>query len=345
MMRPAPRRALTGLLSSIWILTGAPLLAAADADAPSPDPATGGAFGIRAVGKTSVEVSEAGRPVLVYHHGTILREGVDPRYARSGYVHPLHGLDGETLTDDFPEDHFHHRGVFWGWVEVRHAGKAYTHWVPDPAGIVHRFEEWTERVVSRRGARLAMRGGWYAAGRLRIVEERLAITVHPRTSRTRAVDFDLELEAAEDPVELRGEPKKSYGGFSVRYAPQRGKTVIVTSDGRRGEDLVNTPLRWADYTTRFAGASGRSGAAVLVHPSHPSFPPTWLTRHYGALCVGWPGVRPVTLESGRPVRLRYRVLVHRGDLTDEELEAAWREYATGGADRSADPPLPPPAET
>ena len=34
-------------------------------------------------------------------------------YPRANYVHPLYGLNGEVLTEEFPEDHFHHRGIFW----------------------------------------------------------------------------------------------------------------------------------------------------------------------------------------------------------------------------------------
>jgi len=34
----------------------------------------------------------------------------------------------------------------------------------------------------------------------------------------------------------------------------------------------------------------RRTTCTYIHPSHPDFPPTWLTRHYGCLCVGWPGV-------------------------------------------------------
>ena len=43
--------------------------------------------------------------------------------ARSNYFHPLYDLDGQVLTEDFPKDHIHHRGIFWAWHQVRINGK------------------------------------------------------------------------------------------------------------------------------------------------------------------------------------------------------------------------------
>jgi AcrR family transcriptional regulator len=40
---------------------------------------------------------------------------VPEKFRRSCYIHPLYGLDGEVMTEDFPVDHRHHRGVFWAW--------------------------------------------------------------------------------------------------------------------------------------------------------------------------------------------------------------------------------------
>jgi hypothetical protein len=39
-------------------------------------------------------------------------------FARANYIHPLYTLDGAILTEDFPADHLHHRGVFWAWHQL-----------------------------------------------------------------------------------------------------------------------------------------------------------------------------------------------------------------------------------
>ena len=48
-----------------------------------------------------VVVHEDGRPVLVYNTDfTTPPEGVDPKYRRSSYIHPLYNADGEVVTED-----------------------------------------------------------------------------------------------------------------------------------------------------------------------------------------------------------------------------------------------------
>ena len=73
-------------------------------------------------------------------------------------------------------------------------------------------------------------------------------------------------------------------------------------------------------------APERSGGAVFVHPQHPNYPPTWLTRHYGPLCVGWPGVNARTYEPGQPHRLAYRLWVHAGSPDVEQLRSQYEAF-------------------
>jgi hypothetical protein len=65
---------------------------------------------------------------------------------------------------------------------------------------------------------------------------------------------------------------------------------------------------------------------VFVPPSHPDYPPTWLTRHYGPLCVGWPGVKGKTFEPDKPFSLAYRILVHGTQLDLQQLERAYAAF-------------------
>ena len=64
---------------------------------------------------------EDGQPVMFYQ--TVPKD-LDGKYARADYVHPLMGLDGQVLTEDFPEDHFHHRGIFWTWHQLLVKGQS-----------------------------------------------------------------------------------------------------------------------------------------------------------------------------------------------------------------------------
>ncbi|MFP4057542.1 MAG: DUF6807 family protein [Candidatus Brocadiia bacterium] len=289
-------------------------------------------FEFKPVSEDSLGLWEGQDPVLVYNHGMISRKGVPDRYDRACYIHPLYGLDGEVLTDDFPRDHRHHRGVFWAWPHIRARGQEANSWIP--SGIQDRHERWVRREVDGGRAVLEVQNGWYM-GDQKVMDERVRITVHPAAEDARAIDLEFTWTPVGQAVTLRGAGGKSYGGLTVRFNTRprekdripTSKVTITVPRGVTEKDLPDTRLKWADFTAPFPGAPGPSGVAVFVAPDHPDYPPTWLTRHYGCLCVGWPGVKGKTLPPGEPVRCRYRLWVHRGQPSLDELRAAYQAYA------------------
>src|SRR5688500_13379652 len=76
-------------------------------------------FRFEAVNDASLGLWEGGKPVLVYNHGLIARPEAPGTRARACYVHPVYGLDGEVITDDFPKDHLYHRGMYWAWPHIK----------------------------------------------------------------------------------------------------------------------------------------------------------------------------------------------------------------------------------
>lgn len=275
----------------------------------------------------SLKLSDGRTPVLVYNHGLITNEAVpqnDRRRSRACYVHPLWGLNGEVLTDDFPRDHYHHHGVFWTWPHIRIEGKEYNLW--DGAVIKDKFVGWICREAGPETAVLAVENGWFV-GDKKVMIERVRMQVHKASGDSRSLDFDFTWIPTDKPVTLWGAGGKSYGGLTVRFAPRtRPDTVITVPSGRTTGDLPDTPLKWADFTSKFGDAASQSGAAVFVHPDHPDYPPTWLTRHYGPLCVGWPGVKPKTFPPGKSIRLNYRIWIHKTAVELEALKRAYQSY-------------------
>jgi len=270
----------------------------------------------------SLGLWEGERPVLAYNHGMMSKPGVPADRTRSSYVHPIYGPEGEVLTDDFPADHYHHRGMFWAWPHIRIGGKEYNLWMF--RDIQQRFERWLVRRAGRAAAVLAIESGWYI-GEKKVMQERVWLRTHAASAGERVIDVALTWTAIGEPVTLWGAEGKSYGGFNFRYAP-RTETVITTPGGRQPERLNLVRLPWADLTARFSGAKGPTGVAVFVDPSHPDYQPMWITRPYGFLGVGWPGIKPATLQPDKPVCCRYRVWIHRGSVDVPALERVQRSY-------------------
>ncbi|MBI3464369.1 MAG: PmoA family protein [Planctomycetes bacterium] len=315
---------LQSLLSRAWFVFCAAGLAFCIQHNSRAGEAPAGGFRISDAGG-KLSLSEGDRPVLVFNHGVQEKSGVPEDRARACYVHPLYGLDGEVLTDDFPPDHYHHRGLFWAWPHVKVGEQEYDPWML--RGIRHQFVRWIEQTANPAAAVLAVEDGWYVGDR-RLVREQVRLCVQPATNTGRVADIELQLVAEGAPVTLWGAEDKSYGGLSLRFAPRRD-TVITTSDGRQPADLNLARLAWADLTASFGNSPARSGIAMFVDRDHPGFPPTWITRHYGFLGIGWPGTESAVLQPGAPVTFRYRLWIHRGEPGATHLEHTYDSYRTG----------------
>jgi len=278
----------------------------------------------------SLRVTEEKRPVLVYNHGVITDEKVPPkdgRRSRACYIHPLWGLNGEVLTDDFPKDHYHHHGIFWAWPHVEIGGEKLDLWTYKT--IAPKFVRWLTWDTGPLAAVLGVENGWFVGDR-KVMIERVWIQVARATPAARALDLDFTWIPVDRPITLRGAEGKSYGGLTVRFAVKNEKDSTITVPvGAAAKDLPDTPLPWADLTCKFAGANQPSGAAIFIPCDHPNYPPTWLTRHYGALCVGWPGVNGKTFEPGKPIHLHYRLWIHSAAVDVARLKAAYEAYLAG----------------
>lgn len=281
-------------------------------------------FRFAAVNDKSLGLWEGAAPVLVYNHGVITKPGVPADRARSSYVHPLYGLDGEVLTDDFPKDHYHHRGLFWSWPHVKIGDQHYDLWMLK--GIRHEFERWLAKDATAQGATLGVENGWFV-GPEKVVQERVWLWVRPAEAGARAIDVECEWVPIKQAITLTGAEGKSYGGLTLRFAPGTNTAITIPS-GLTSKDLPMTNLPWADLTRLWDKENKTSGAAIFVHPSHPDFPPQWLTRHYGVLCLGWPGVKPATFQPGEKIQCRYRVWIHRGAVKADQLARAFETYKT-----------------
>jgi hypothetical protein len=279
--------------------------------APAAGPAS---FAFRQTSPTALELSEGGKPVFVYNFGMVLKPGLPESMRRSCYLHPVYAPDGTLLTDDFNADHPHHRGISWMWPEVSVDGKKGDIWMVE--GFRQRFVRWKARQSEGPLARLAVENGWFD-GQRKFVEEDVEILTHSASGDRQTLDFTLRFAALDDAVRIAGTPdgKKGFGGFCFRFAPRDGgaaKTLIRTDQGIAKADGVLSPHPWSQISGIFQGKP--AGARIEDDPSNPGYPHNgWLMRHgFGFLNVSYPGLKPLTLEPGKPLVLKYRVTLISG---------------------------------
>jgi hypothetical protein len=300
-------------------------------------------------------LTEGTLPILTYRFDAVEHDNVpqkEPRRIAGCYVHPLYGLNGEVLTDNAPKDHYHHHGVFWTWPHVGvhepdGSVKHYDLWTSNTA-LKQRFVRWIDRKAADDQAVFEVENGWFVSkpdgnleGGNRIMSEQVKVVVHRIQTaddglKSRTVDFEFLWKPIGKPISLRGADGKSYGGLTVRFKPVAEKegelahksnvNIMTVPNGVAEGDLPETPLAWADYTSKFDGRETLSGAAIFVPKSHPDYPPTWLTRYYGPLCLGWPGVKARQFQPDEEIRLNYRIWIHDGQVTVKQIEKAYEEY-------------------
>ena len=290
-----------------------------------------GAFFLDDDGQT-VTIREDQKPVLVYRYVPGKRPVYVPeRYKRACYIHPLYGLDGEVLTQDFPLDHFHHRGVFWAWPDSTLGERKLDVWALDGAREVH--AGWITREADEEHAELAAENHWVfdeAPGTPQI-KEQVRMIVHPAEENHRAIDFELTFEnVSKEIFTLRGSgtEKKGYGGFCLRPDAGRSPFFFTSKQGESPEDVLELATPWADVS--FAADKGGktfSGAAIFQHPGNPGYPhPGWILRHYGFLGQSWPHSKDHVMAPGDAFTLRYRLFVHRGKAAEAGIEQAFLDY-------------------
>ncbi|MCS1409634.1 MAG: hypothetical protein M2R45_02818 [Verrucomicrobia subdivision 3 bacterium] len=260
---------------------------------------------------------------------------LDGKFARSNYMHPLRNPAGDVVTEDFPEDHYHHRGVFWTWHQLRQNGRSLadpwlcqgTQWLaPDEPG------SWLTTEITSDSATLKVVRDWVVpdpvqpSDSIRPVRESAIITAWRSEDRYRVLDIDLRFTALVDGISIGGsEDDKGYGGFSPR---------IQLADDVRFEGQVGPviPARtavdggaWMDVSGTYEGR--RRGFTMMVHPTHPAFPLKWILRAKRSMQnPQWPGRDPAALSTERPTRLRYRLVLHDGTLEHSELEGLWQQF-------------------
>jgi hypothetical protein len=267
--------------------------------------------------------------------------GVNPRYGRSGHLHPVWTPGGAIVTDEFPPDHLHQSGIFLAFTKTEFKGHEVDFWnlaggkgrvrnagyrelasgcVFGEIGVDHQHVDLTqaEETVGE-GARI---GGEKA------LNEVWTMRVWPAgmSAGYWLLDIDSRLTCAGDaPLKF---PEYHYGGMAIRAA-REWKPEQVRFLTSKGDDRLkgnHTRPQWCRVSGAVAGK--QAGVTLMTHPSNFRFPeplrihPTMPYMVYTPSFLGDWEIKP-----GAPHVSRYRFVIHDGDLSAEKLDQLWQDYA------------------
>lgn len=268
---------------------------------------------------------------------------------------PIIGPTGKPMTRAYSVtapapgeeiDHPHHRSAWFGYEGVN--GCDFWQSVepgvdrPYPAGtITHR--EWVRADSDGQTATIDTLNDWRdPSGNVVCHDERLL--QFGVDGDARYIDFRIRLWSSKGPLRLIDTKE---GMFAVRVASTmrvdaRQGGQIVASTGREDVDAWGQPAAWVDYHGPVAGET--VGIAIMAHPNSYNPQPRWHVRPYGLFAANPIGVdaylvnstnaAPPTpakialeLPENEPLKLRYRILLHRGDEEQGNVAGAFAKFA------------------
>ncbi len=277
-----------------------------------------------------IEVRENGKKVLFYQ---TLPKSVNGRYERAGYIHPLYDLNGNVLTEDGPDDHPFHRGIFWAWHQIVAGNKNIADgWISENIAFVP--SEVTTRQSGKEAVIQAALVWKHLSGSdtlADLIRETTTITIYPSEAHYRALDFDIRLRPLIDSIGLGGsDDVKGYGGFCLRLKLPSDLAFHSQGTAVIAKETAVTAGPWMDFIGSFnSGTSSSAGITVFCYTPYPGPQQWWILRKKTSMQnVAFPGRVPKLLPP-EGWTLKYRLIVHDETIGQQELEKLYRLYADG----------------
>lgn len=273
-----------------------------------------------------IELLEKGNPVFYYQKE---KKSPNGKNFFNNYIHPLYSLEGDTLTEEFPSDHLHHRGIFWAWHQIyigdQNIGDG---WLMENISTdVESINTNTSKGLAQLKARVLWNSPVYKSAKP-FIEEHTTITVYTANAQFRIIDFKIVLKPMVPDVFIGGsDNEKGYGGFCARIECPEDLTFTSETGPVTPRNLQVKAGPWMDFSASFGKKGTLSGLAILCHPDTPNYVAPWILRQEKSMQnVVFPGKDKVKLSSEKPLVLRYRLIVHAGNAESLNLGELQTEY-------------------
>jgi hypothetical protein len=269
-------------------------------------------------------ILDEGEKVLFYQSEPLNIEG---KYERRHYIHPLWSPGGTVLTEDFPSDHLHHRGVFWAWHQVWIGDQK----IGDPWELVDFDQKIAEIEFRSRqdGTGILntkvnwLSDKWKKMGKkVPYMEEVTTIVVHHKEKNFRRIDFEISLLALEPNLSIGGsDDEKGYSGFSVRMVlPPDVKFTGPNGAVSPEVTAVESP-GYINISGSMAKKGKNGGIVIIDNASNPGYPQPWILRAKNSMQnAAFPGQGTIPVSTTSPLVLKYTLLVYTGKMNDKQIK-------------------------
>ncbi len=277
--------------------------------------------------------------VALLNGGKIVWELVADKAQDKPYIHPLATVDGDVITALRPEDHLWHRGLWFAWKYI----DGVNYWEEEKATLLSKGRS---RVTSFNcatrddfSATCEITIAYHPEGQEPVMTEvRTLVFGAPAANGSYAIDWSsvftvggkaITLERTKPSKNKQGRWSGGYAGLGIRLpVAYRTGWSCLDSEGRATDQAITAAgSRWADISGKLSsGATG--GVTIMDHPSNPRHPvPFYANLGHPFLQAALLFNEPLTLEPKATLKLRYRVLVHRGSPDKADLDKNFSDWS------------------
>lgn len=253
--------------------------------------------------------------------------------------HPLALPAGPVLSCYRPKDHPWHRGLWFSWKYINKVN----YWEETrETGLAEGKTEWRAPTIEAHpdfSARLVLDLDYHPTNGPVVLTEHRVITVSP-PDKTGAYHLDWDMifrgvgqEVVLDrapPVDAQGRNAPGgYAGLGLRAPEELQEARVITGEGP--VKYENNRFRGKALALDFSGIMGdrAAGVAFLDNIANLNSPTPWYVVNNPPMYYISPAVLTYTaetLKAGDTLVLRYRVIVHPGRWTPEQLQRAAESY-------------------
>lgn len=283
----------------------------------------------------TISLQKGGQPVLSYYYrGNDLPQGLDGRYKRGGYIHPLHSPDGTVVTNHLDMNmHPHHYGVWSAWTSTEFQGRSPDFWnVHDNTGRIDHTDSleaaWEGPVFGGLKAKnhyVDLSG----SAPLVALNEEWEVRVFSSFSRQEYHMVDLVIIHTANTAQPLHLPEYHYGGAAFRGHENWDdpeNVSFLTSEGYDRDSANETRARWAALEGDVDGR--RAGAAMLGHPGNFRAPqPVRIHPEIPYFVFAPMQLGGFSIDAGTPYVMRYRLITYDGEADPGLLNRIWNDYA------------------
>ncbi len=287
------------------------------------------------IDNNTISFQANGKEVLSYYHrDNEPPAGIEERFQRGGYIHPVYSPKGVRLTNHMnTPGHTHHYGIWSAWTRTEFQGRTPGFWSMNLNS--GRVEQEDSLIIAWQGP---VHGGFQARKHsidvsaltpVVALNEQWEVYVYNVNDNQNYLIFDIEtIQTANtsSPVLLT---QHRYGGMSFRGHEDwndTDKSFFLTSEGLDRQNGHGTRARWCHIGGYSEG--NLAGITIMDHPENFRFPqpmrinPNHPFFNYAPVQLG-----DMTIEPGSPYITRYRFITYDDEPDPEMIDRIWNDFA------------------